>query len=240
MKKKNFLVIAGLLCSLNFGLFAAEQLNYQNYELDMLLHEIKGPTEPIITDEYIIFTADPNNRFVGIAFDFENYQVIHSFQVLSKTDDEGNTKRSHLFYCFKREHKLTSLKYRLVIDGLWVADPLNPNKEYDENVNLYFSKLTDLGQVYINTEIQKDNTVRFIYKGETGQKINLAGNFCNWDPWIYELQETSPGLYELQLPLPKGKYLYSYYIGLTPVLDNTNSNKMYTKDGRIANVIEVN
>ena len=108
MKKKNFLVIAGLICSLNFGLFAAEQLNYQNYELDMLLHEIKGPTEPIITDEYIIFTADPNNRFVGIAFDFENYQVIHPFQVLSKTDDEGNTKRSHLFYCFKREHKLTS------------------------------------------------------------------------------------------------------------------------------------
>ena len=85
MKRRNFLVLLGLLGSLNFGLFAAEQINYQNYELDMLLHEIKNPTAPIVTDEYIIFTADPNNRFVGIAFDFENYQIVHPFQVLSKT-----------------------------------------------------------------------------------------------------------------------------------------------------------
>ena len=77
----------------------------------------------------------------------------------------------------------------------------DPNKEYDENVNLYFSTVNNLGQMYINTEIKNNNTVHFVYKGETGQKINLAGNFCNWDPWIYELQETSPGLYELQLPL---------------------------------------
>jgi len=240
MKTRKFLALLGLLSSLNFGLFSAEILNYQNYELDMLLHEIKKPTAPIVTEEYIIFTAAPENRFVGIAFDFENYQVIHPFQVLSKTDEEGNSKRNHLFYCYKRQHKYTTLKYRLVIDGLWATDPLNPNKEYDENVNLYFSTVNNLGQMYINTEIKNNNTVHFVYKGKTGQTINLSGNFCNWDPWIYELQETSPGLYELELPLPKGKYLYSYYIGLTPVLDNTNSNKMYTKDGRVANVIEVN
>ena len=115
-------------------------------------------------------------------------------------------------------------------------------KARDGKIETIFYKFYDEVNVILQIveEIKNNNTVHFVYKGETGQKINLAGNFCNWDPWIYELQETSPGLYELQLPLPKGKYLYSYYIGLTPVLDNTNSNKMYTKDGRIANVIEVN
>ena len=90
------------------------------------------------------------------------------------------------------------------------------------------------------TESPKNDYAHFIYKGESGQKVNLAGTFTNWDPWIYELKETSPGLYELELPLPAGKYYYNYYIGLTPVLDNTNPKKIYTKDGRSASVLTVN
>ena len=57
-----------------------------------------------------------------------------------------------------------------------------------------------------------DGTVHFVYKGKAGQHIRLGGSFTNWDSWIYELTETSPGLYELELPLPAGKYYYSYYI----------------------------
>lgn len=229
-------MITCLLCRLS----AAEAANYQNYELDLLLHEIDKPQAPIITEKYIIFTAETNHRYIGIAFDFEDYKVVHPFQVLTNTNEDGVTSRKHMFYCYEREHKFSSLRYRLVIDGLWTTDPLNPDKEYDENVNLYFSKLDNLGSKYIYTASTKSNTVHFVHKGTSGQKINLAGTFSNWDPWIYELTETSPGLYELELPLPKGKYYYNYYIGLTPMLDNTNPEKIYTQDGRSASVINVN
>lgn len=243
MKRKQFLILTGILIltgSLFTGnLFAAEPTNYQNFELDLLLHEIEKPAKPIITEKYIIFTADPKYRFVGIAFDFENYQTVHPFQILTNTDDEGIVTKKHMFYCYERQHKFTTLKYRLVIDGLWTADPLNPDKEYDEESNLYFSKVEDPGSIYIYTAKTEQDTVRFIYNGKTGQKIHLTGTFSNWDPWIYELNETKPGFYELELPLPKGKYYYSYMDGLTPILDNTNSQKIYTVDGRIANVIEV-
>ena len=126
------------------------------------------------------------------------------------------------------------------MDGLWTTDPLNPNKYYDENINLYFSVVEDKKSIINNTEITKSDAVRFIYKGKSGLQLHLAGTFTNWDPWIYELKETSAGFYELSLPLPKGKYYYNYYIGLTPVTDNTNPNKEYTADGRSVSVIEVN
>lgn len=240
MRKIKFAAIFLTVFFVLNSLYAAEKSNYQNFELDTLLHNIDKPGAPLITDDYIIFTADIYNRFVGIAFDFENYQIIHPFQVLTKTDDDGNVTRKHMFYCYKRQHKFSTIKYRMVIDGLWTVDPLNPNKEYDDNVNLYFSKVEDPDSVRIYTEETESDTVRFIYKGDTGLKLHLAGTFTNWDPWIYELKETKPGLYELELPLTTGTYYYNYYVGLTPILDNTNPNKAYAPDGRSASVITVN
>ncbi|MBR1638358.1 MAG: isoamylase [Treponema sp.] len=240
MKKQKFLVISAIALTLFTGkLSAAAPTGYQNYDLDMLLHEINKPGAPIVTDDYIIFTVSPKYRFAGIAFDFEDYQIIHPFQVLTQTDDEEKKSRKHMFYCYDRQHKLTTIKYRLVLDGLWTTDPLNPNKEYDDNVNLYFSRVDVSDGIKIYTNASESNTVHFIYKGESGQKIHLAGTFTNWDPWIYQLNETSPGLYELDLPLASGKYYYNYYIGLTPILDNTNPEKIYTNDGRSASVIIV-
>lgn len=241
MKKKRFLILAGLILGLcSSAVFAKSKEQYQNFELDTLLHNIEGPVAPIITDDFIIFTADMHNRFVGIAFDFENYKVIHPFKVMNHTDEEGKTSRKYMFYCYNRQHKLTEIKYRLVFDGLWTADPLNPNKEYDENVNLYFSKIEDPNSVRIFTETTPDDSVHFIYKGKSGQQVRLAGTFTNWDPWIYTLKETEPGFYELNLPLTTGTYYYNYFIGMNAILDDSNPNKAYTKDGRSASVIKVN
>ncbi|MCR4580370.1 MAG: isoamylase [Treponema sp.] len=240
MKIRKFLIISAALFALgSTKLFAADPIEYQNYDLDLLLHEISEPMAPVITEDYIIFTADPKYRYAGIAFDFEDYQIIHPFQILSQTDENEKKTRWHMFYCYERKHEFTSLKYRLILDGLWTTDPLNPNKVYDDNVNLYFSKVEVPDGVKIYTNTKKDDKVHFIYKGESGQKIHLGGTFTNWDPWIYQLNETSPGLYELDLPLASGKYYYNYYIGLTPVLDNTNPEKIYTNDGRSASVIVV-
>lgn len=238
MKRKIFLLLCLLTAQFSF-LSAAEQTNYQNFELDTLLHSISAAQAPLVTEDYIIFTCEPNFRYVGIAFDFENYQTIHPFQILTKKDEDEKTSRQFMFYCYKRQHTFTTLKYRLVFDGLWTTDPLNPVKEYDDSVNLYFSVINDPASVKTYTKVEKTDGVRFIYKGESAQKIHLAGTFTNWDPWIYELKETSPGFYELTLPLTKGKYYYTYYIGLTPVLDNTNPQKVYTTDGRSASVIVV-
>lgn len=243
MKKNKFkLTLIFLLLILSGSvnmLFAEEEIKYNPYELDKLLHEIEKPGAPVVTDDYIIFTADPKNRYVGIAFDFENYQIIHPYTLLTVTDEDGNKSARHLFYCYERKHKRTEIRYRLVIDGLWTSDPLNPEKVYDDNVNLYFSRVSDPGRVKRNTEVNENNVIHFIYKGEAGQNVRLGGNFSNWDSWIYELRETEPGVYELELPLPDGTYYYNYYIGLTAITDNTNPDVVFTKDGREVSKIVV-
>lgn len=238
-KTKSRILATALVFMTSLPLFAEKQIEYKPYELDVLIHEIDEPGAPVLTDDYIVFTAEPNHRYVGIAFEHEDYQVVHPFKALVMTDDDGNKYRKHLFYCYERKHEFTTLKYRLVIDGLWTTDPFNPRREYDENVNLYFSVIEDPDSVKIFTEEKDSNSVHFIYRGESGLKLNLAGTFTNWDPWIYELKETSPGFYELNLPLPAGKYYYNYYIGLTPVIDDSNPNKVFSPDGRSASVIIV-
>jgi len=243
MKKCKFFAIWAavlLLAQVQAGFAKEKEPVYQPYELDRLIHNIDSPGAPVVTEDYIIFTAETNHRNVGIVFDFENYQTIHPFQILMRVDEDGNKTPQHMFYCYERKHKVESITYRLIMDGLWTTDPLNPQKIYDENLNLYFSKISDLGKIYEYTEKTADDSVRFIYKGDQGLDLHLAGTFTNWDPWIYSLEETSPGFYELSLPLPTGKYYYNYYIGLTPVLDNTNPEKVYTLDGRSASVIVVN
>ena len=98
----------------------------------------------------------------------------------------------------------------------------------------------DLGGTLPEVTYKKsDSGVKFIYNGASGEKVRLAGTFTNWDSWIYELKETKPGFYELTLPLPRGKYYYNYYLGMTAIVDKTNPNRVYTQDGRAASVIEV-
>ena len=238
-KEIKYLVGIILFIFLTIPAFSKEQIFYQNRDLDLMLHDIKKPQAPIVTDDYIIFTCDSKYRYAGIAFDFENYQTVHPFEVFTSVDDEDVKSRDFMFYVYKRQHKFTTIKYRLVFDGLWTADPLNANMVYDDNVNLYFSVVDDPGSVRIYTSNKNDDSVHFIYQGEPGETVHLSGTFTNWDPWIYELEETSPGFYELELPLTTGEYYYTYYIGMNPIHDNTNPNKIYTPYGRIASEITV-
>ena len=45
------------------------------YEYNNIVATITKPASPVVSENYIIFTAEASPRFVGIAFDFENYQT---------------------------------------------------------------------------------------------------------------------------------------------------------------------
>ena len=40
-------------------------------------------------------------------------------KIKNEKDDEEKVSRKHMFYVYKRQHKFTELRYRLVFDGLW-------------------------------------------------------------------------------------------------------------------------
>lgn len=243
MKRLIKIIAVSLFLSGTFASISAKEAVTETkdlYDYNNIVYSLEKPEAPVIKDDYVIFTYQAGPRFVGIAFDFEDYTTIHSFQLKNTRDFEGKITNSILFYLLDKPKGLSEIKYRLVIDGLWTADPSNPNKFYDPESGISLSKVKIDSCENYATYYKKDSGVTFVYKGEEGLNVRLAGNFTNWDSWIYELEETQPGLYTLNIPLPEGTYYYNYYLGMTSVVDKTNPNRAYTQEGRTASVITVN
>ena len=209
------------------------------YDREVIISEINGLNEPYIRGDFIVFTAQPHSRHVGIAFDFEQFRVIHSYQRINTRDIDNQIISSMYFYVLKIPEGVDAVSYKIIIDGLWAVDPLNPNTKFDSAANAVLSTVRVPRQTIPATRITAQGRVRFVYTGESGQKIQLGGSFTNWDPFIYEMRETRPGLYECEISLLPGTHYYNFYKGMAVVIDHTNPSRAYTSDGRTASVIEI-
>ena len=217
------------------GIFAAET---NQYTIDTILKEISVVKKPYISNGYIVFTAEDTARHVGIAFDFDDFKTIHSFQRLTFYTIDNEEESSILFYLLKLPEDSSKVGYRMIIDGLWTTDPNNPTKEYSKEARTWLSTVT-YPDTTVEQTLSKPNFVKFVYEGNPGEKIRLSGSFTNWDSFIYYLVETKTGHYEIELPLPSGTHYYTFYKGLDVILDEKNPNKVYTPEGRVACVINV-
>ncbi|UTY23187.1 glycogen-binding domain-containing protein [Treponema denticola] len=202
-----------------------------------LVESIVRIEPPKIKDGYIIFTAT-GKRHVGIVFSHEDYKKIHSFKKLIP-GELSEEKETVFFHIFTIPEEFTEIKYRLVIDGLWSSDPLNKNTFFDFNHNMSVSRISVPYKKEYRTEVSNKNSVKFTYLGEPKKSVSLAGSFNNWDPFMYELTEVSPGRYELNLNLPSGTWIYAYFSGGTQLPDTTKKDYVYTIDGRVASVIRI-
>lgn len=207
--------------------------------LDEIAGTIRGVGAPYVRGDYVIFTAKKDAHHVGIAFDFEQFRTIHSYKLRTVYDSEYNPIDQFYFYVHRLPKQVQVVQYRMVIDGLWICDPLNKNRVYNGQTGLELSQVNAHRDIPLVTGQSSTGTVRFIYKGASGQEIRLAGNFTNWDSWIYRLKEIENGIYECDLSLPPGTYQYVFYNGVTPLVDPDNPKKVYTPDGRTASVVVV-
>jgi hypothetical protein len=204
-----------------------------------LVNGIVGLGGPVVSGRYVVFTASGKARYTAVAFEHENYTELHSFKRLVRKDETGKEKEDVLFYIAEVPPECRQLNYRMVIDGLWTTDPQNKSEAYDYRNGMMVSTLpVDYYEVFKTSNVSNDR-VRFAWTGASGKSITLAGTFNNWDPFMYDLTETSPGKYELVLPLPAGTWYYAYFEGTSQLTDYTNDDRVYTKDGRVASVITV-
>lgn len=218
----------------------AQEASIDSYTYGELVETIARADAPVITDNHIIFTALGSARHVGIAFEHENFRSIHSFLRLHRSESTDEAKSSILFYIMPIPQEMRELRYRLVINGLWSTDPLNPQEVFDYSAGMSVSVLKIPYQKEYKTAVENNGRTRFVYQGESGEQIYLAGTFNNWDPFMYALEEVMPGRYELYLPLPNGVWYYAYFKDGKQIPDMTNRKHVYMTDGRTASVISVN
>ena len=241
MDKKLVLTLVFLVSVLMTPFAATAQAVLSDEELDYaeMVTKITKVRAPYIQGDYLIFTAKKDSRFVGVAFDFENFHTIHAYKIHNLKNNENEIIDSVFFYILKIPKRVTKIAYRMVVDGLWTVDPENAIQEYDMNTGLMLSSVDVSRPIRPATEVLEKGVVRFVYQGKSGQQVRLGGSFTNWDSWIYEMRGVSPGLYQFDLPLPPGTYQYAFYTGVTPIVDKANPDHCYTPDGKEASMLVV-
>lgn len=234
-------------------------LDMESFRFVDHLLSIKKAGTPEIFEDAVIFTFPSTSRRLGVAFAHEGFSTVHWFKKLMKSEnlsdravtDESSDKRENtsspvyvdsglLFFVYEFPEGMKELEYRLIIDGLWITDPNNPNYRMDPSTGIVHS-IVALPEIY-PVDIEKRSVVytapagslRFMFDGDPGQHVTVAGTFNNWDPFMYQLEETRPGHYELVLPLPPGTYRYVFYYRGSRILDPNNPHKVYTREGTTA------
>ncbi|MDR3333924.1 MAG: isoamylase [Treponema sp.] len=222
-----------------------EAVDIESYQfIDHLLH-LEGPGKPELYEDGVIFTAPSSYRRVGIAFAHEGFSKVYWFKKLLLPPDEPveSSKQKApvsyrdsgiLFHLYTVPEGIQELEYRLIIDGLWTIDPANPQYRVDTSGMTHSIVPVPVIKKPLSTFDAPPGSLNFTYTASPGETITVAGSFNGWDPFMYELQEKTPGTYSLTLPLPPGLYQYVFFHRGQRIVDPHNPKRIYTKDGKTA------
>jgi hypothetical protein len=220
-------------------------LDTTSYQLINHLVNLPGAGAPELFEGAVLFTAPASYKRVGVAFAHEGFSKVYWFQKLMVPDDSPNQQPEGvkagppmtykdsgiLFYVYTPSHEMRELEYRLVINGLWTADPANVSRRIDDSGIIRSVVSLPPPQTPLTPVDTPAGSLSFRYQAPSRESIYVAGSFNNWDPFMYELQEQTPGNYVLTLFLPPGVYQYAFFYRGERILDPNNRDRVY-RDGR--------
>lgn len=86
---------------------------------------------------------------------------------------------------------------------------------------------------------QVGDDVVFAAKFEEAKKVLIAGDFNNWLPMSTPMRSQRPGMWQMSLPLPPGRYRYRLVVDGKWMTDPNNQYVEANQFGELNNVIEV-
>ncbi len=206
--------------------------------MDISTHiKIKGMKQaqpPQIYHDKLILSYDSDHfvRFVGAAFEHEDYNKIHTFR---------KNEYDVYFLVMPLHENRTTYFYRLIVDGLWMPDPANSRTIRDENgiiVSVFtVSRLPD--RPITGPKIGENGRVTFYFKGPENRVVYLTGSFNNWEPFMYRLRETKPGLYSITITLREGDHFYYFISNGRKMLDPFNTERGTDDEGILVSYLKM-
>jgi hypothetical protein len=216
-------------------------LDAWNLDLQMTVSGFKVSQKPRLVSGNLIFTykattTQQNNRirYVGAAFRNEHFATIHTFQ----RNDNGV-----YFLVYPVPKNVSTVEYRLVVDGLWMPDPANPDSVAVPDSDIYLSVANVPQQIGVpprSPQLLPGNRVEFELNATPGKAIYVAGSFNNWDPFMHRMEEVSPGHYSLTIRVIPGTYYYYYVTDGRRMTDPRNTQSAFRVDGSRVSVFHVN
>ena len=221
-------------------------VDIESYQFIDYLRGITSPGVPEIYADGVVFTAPSSYNRVGISFAHDGYSKVHWFKRLMVPRDAAeimvkgriskgadlNEDSGLLFHVETIPENIKNMDYRMIIDGLWTVDPLNPLCVTSSS-GVAESRVTLPEKPRNYQYAAPPGTYRFSYRAPPGETVTVGGTFNNWDPFMYELKETSPGFYTLTLPLPPGSFQYVFFHRGDSLPDPANPKSRYSREGII-------
>ncbi len=216
-----------------------------------LLVNLQEAGTPQVIDDGVLFTVPASFGRVGIAFAHEGFATMHWFRKLLVPEDAPNPRLADdnipppvtyrdsglLFFAYTVPQDIETVEYRLIINGLWTADPLNPVKRVDDSGVARSVAPKPVISRPLTPNDAPAGTATFRFEAPSGERVYVAGSFNNWDPFMYELKEKKVGLYEISLPLPPGTYQYAFFHRGERRLDQSNFERVYRDGLAVSQVI---
>ncbi len=208
----------------------------ESLTLHLELAGLRTAKAPEVLEGELILSVLGPYRSVAAAFAHEGFATLHPFE---------RNRQGVLVLAYPIPLKRTEpLEYRIVVDGVWTLDPSNPERQADAATGIEVSVaripyLSDLRLGVYRLLDEDGRTARFIFRGASGEAVTVCGDFDNWDPFIHEMPETSPGIYRLDLPLPPGRHYYTFVYRGEELPDPLNPTKAANRDGKVVSVLQV-
>jgi hypothetical protein len=177
--------------------------------------EQAGPPQYLDRQVLLSYQSSKPVRLVGARFAHEDYRVFHIY---------FRNENDVFLLLLDVPKEVEELRYRLVVDGLWINDPFNPHYEKDAFGRVF--SLFDLqnrpARDPVSPEIHREGSVTFFFQTLPNRAVSVAGDFNNWDPFWNRMQEIRPGEYGLTVRMPPGQHFYYYIVNGQRVLDPIN------------------
>jgi 1,4-alpha-glucan branching enzyme len=202
------------------AVFAADPIT-----LDIAVKSIDSSRPPRMLDDFLVLSFKPDRfvRFVGVRFAHEDWKVLHPYAM---------NDRGAFVFDYRVPEGVREIRYRICMDGLWMADPANPRMEADA-AGVSFSVYTlekEPVRTIVNPKPAGD-ALTFVFQGTAGRRVSLVGDFNNWDPFMNPLEETAPGMYSISLRMPAGEHWYYFFSDGRRILDRFNAQTGVDPDG---------
>lgn len=208
----------------------------ESLTLHLELAGMKAAKAPEVIEGELVLSAYGPYRAVAAAFAHEGFATLHPYE---------RNRQGVFVLAYPIPLKWSKdLEYRIIIDGVWITDPANPATQNDPETGLELSVarvpyLSDLHLGLYRLLAEDGSTVRFLFRGASGESVTVCGDFDNWDPFIHEMSETSPGIYQLDLQLAPGRHYYTFIYRGEALTDPLNPAKASNQDGKIVSVLVV-
>lgn len=189
-------------------------------------------TQKKVIQKGLLFTYKDNlNEIVKIAGDFSNWKPVKM----------EKSKNGVWFYFLEDFSVDSKLKYKYLINNIWITDPMNIQQEddgYGSFVSITNSNSKEESK-QISYQIFKNNNVNFRIYNSTASFISIVGDFNNWNPENDLLTKDKNNIWQITKKLQPGIYRYKYVIDGQWVADIYNNQNSGDGTGGVASIIQV-